>query len=124
MKTTLYPTIGQRVTFVRQGTNGDVVTGSGLIEGIILDPAKRLMVHLETNEKNEEGASIRRNVHVTCLNPSDDFVKAFAEAQKHVQSLGDEGNGKVKEIVASYNSLVDEAQKQVLGAVVEFEALN
>lgn len=121
MKTASYPAIGQRVTFVRQGQNGEVVEGSGLIEGIILDPSKRLMVHLETTEKNGDGASIRRNVHVTCLNPSDDFKAQFKAAQELVQSLGDEGNGKVKEIVAGYNQRVDEAQEPVLGGVVLFD---
>lgn len=121
MKTATYPEIGVRFNFVRQGVGSGMVEGSGIVQGIILDPSKRLMVHLETDEVNEQGQKIRRNVHVTCLDPSDDFKAKFKAALEAVEAIGEEGNGKVKEIVAEYNQRVDEANAPVLGDPVVFE---
>lgn len=121
MKTATYPQLGTRVNFVRQGVGDGMVEGSGIIHAIVLDPNKRLMVQMETDEVNEQGQKVRRNVHVTCLNPSDDFKAAFKSSLETVEALGNEGNGKVKETVAEYNKLVETAQEPVLGAVVSFE---
>lgn len=121
MKTATYPQLGSRVNFVRQGIGSEVIEGSGIIHGVVLDPSKRLMVHLETDEVNEQGQKVRRNVHVTCLEPSEDFKAAFKASLETVEALGNEGNGKVKETVAEYNKLVDEAQEAVLGGVLVFD---
>lgn len=122
MKTASYPRIGSVVSYIRQGSNGQPVEGSGVVQGIILDPNKRLMVHLGTDETDPEtGNKLRQNVHVSCLFPSDDFKASFKATLEAAQKLGEEGNGEVKKVVAEYNQRVSEAQAPVLGDAVVFD---
>lgn len=121
MKTASYPQIGSKVSFVRQGADGQPVEGTGLIIAVVLDPAKRLMVHLETEELNEHGGKVRHNVHLNCLEPSDEFKASFKASLDAIAAIGEEGNGKSREIVAEYNQRVDAAYSEVLGAAVVFD---
>lgn len=122
MRTNTYPSLGQRVNFIRQGVGTEAVEGSGIIQGIFLDPSRRVMVNLETDEVNEVGKKVRRSVHVTCLSSSEEFKAAFKASLETVEKLAEEGNSKSREIVAEYNQRVDEAQRGILGAEVVFDA--
>lgn len=118
MKTETYPKIGQRVDYVRQTSDGGVQTGTARILALTIDPNKRLMAHLDT-EKAE--GSEKFNVHVTCLNPSAEFIDQFTKVMNDVTALSTEGNGKVSEVVAEYNQRVDVLQAEVLGEAISFE---
>lgn len=120
MKTATYPALGSRVSFVCQGTNNELIEGSGRVLGIVLDPHKRPMVALETDEV-VEGTKVRRNVHVTNLDPSDETKATFKATLEAVAALGSEGNGKAAQIVAEYNQRIDELHAPVLGTPVEFD---
>lgn len=122
MQTASYPKIGSKVSFIRQGENGQAVEGTGTIQAVVLDPSKRLMVHLESDAVGAEGQKLRHNVHVNCLEPSDDFKAEFESSLKAIAAIGEEGNGKAKEIVAEYNQRVDAAYNAVLGEAVLFDA--
>lgn len=123
MLTTSYPSIGQKVSYVRQGADGQPVDGQGHIHSIVLDPMKRLMAHVESETETDaqSGQKLKMNIHLPCLNPSDEFKAAFKAMLEGVKATGDEGNGKVVEIVAEYNQRVDGLQKAVLGDFVIFE---
>lgn len=120
MLTASYPRIGSKVNYVRQGENGQMVEGNGTVLAVVLDPAKRLMVHLETDEL-VDGQKSRRNVHANCLFPSDDFKASFKGSLDAIRSMGDEGNGKAQEIVTEYNKRVDAAYDVILGVAVKFD---
>ncbi len=121
MDTAQYPRIGSKVSFIRQ-TNTGVEEGEGAIYAIVLDPVKRLMAHIETNQTHaENGKPVRHNVHLSCLNPTEEFKAQFKAMLDAVKSIGEEGNAKAGEIIAEYNKRVDTAQV-ALGDVVLFDA--
>lgn len=122
MDTASYPRIGSKVSYVRQNERSQMVEGTGIVQAIVLDPSKRLMVHLETDELDPETQQkTRKNVHVACLFPSDEFKAQFKATTEAVIALGDEGNTKSRDIVAEYNQRVDAAFSLVLGEAVAFD---
>jgi tripartite-type tricarboxylate transporter receptor subunit TctC len=128
MKMSSYPTIGQKVRYVRQDpTTGKSVTGEGQIRSIAVDPDKKLVAFLEgdVERPNEKGELVTTKekflVYVSCLNPSEEFIDKFTAGMNKVLEIAQEGNGKSQEIVAEYNQKVDQVKNEFLGQSVVFE---
>lgn len=126
MKTSTYPTIGQKLSFIRQNLNNKenpIHQGVGIVCALSMDTHKRLVATMLTMKDNGSGESEKVNVDLQCLNPSEEFVANFAATTQAVQNLQSEGNGKAAEVVAEYNQLIQSAYSGVLGEPVEVEAL-
>ena len=108
MKT--YPKINQLVSFVRADEKAEIHTGTGKVQAIFAHaPDRRLMVQVKT----DDGSAY--NIDLEMINASDDEVAAYTAAVAEVQSLTDEGNARVKDIVAEYNGRVQAVYTRVLG---------
>jgi hypothetical protein len=115
MLQTLYPTIGTVVNFVRTNTLEAPEVGKGTVFGFGLDPNKRIMAHIELL-----GTTERVNVDLNCLEPTEEFIAAYAQTIKEIKSLSNEGNEKVKVLVEDYNKRVDNLYSKVLGEPIIF----
>ena len=115
-----YPKIGSTVNFVCHGEDDEPVLGSGIVLAIVLDPSKRIMATLETDEDVEHSRKRRRNVYLSCLEPTESFIRDFKQVAQSVRELSDNGNKQSAEIVERFNKMIDEAQSVVLGASVVF----
>lgn len=112
--------IGTKVTYVRQNALEDPERGSGTILGYSIDANKRQTAHIEKHTENKE----KINVDVKALNPSEKYLKDFAQAIKAIKEISEEGNGKVQEIVLKYNRLVDEIFDEVLSKPIKFDDIS
>lgn len=126
MKTATYPQIGAQVQYVRQNAAGETVRGTAMVLAVCLDHGRRLMAHVVGDVVQPDGsvAEQKFNVDISCLNPSDDFVKRFSETTMAVRELSAEGNRLAQEIVAQYNEKVEELYSGLLGVPVEIERVN
>lgn len=120
MFTEVYPKIGSKVDFVRQNLQSqDVERGSGMILAVCLDATKRLVVHVAPDHPEGTDQPQNFNVDISCLNPTDEFIKKFSDKLEEIKSVSSEGNGKVEAIVSEYNNRVTEIYTELLGQPVE-----
>ena len=115
MHETLYPTMGTKVSYIRENKLGAPESGTGIVLGIAVDATKRVTAHLEING----GEKI--NVDLLAINPSDEYITKFAEAIKEVKAIGEMGNGEIKVIVDKFNGMVDSVYDTVFGGKVTLE---
>lgn len=128
MKTATYPQIGTRAKFVRLNpTTMLPERGEGLIVGFGLNEKQQVMTFIVASLASPDpamnGAIVeqRVNIDLACLDPSDEYVAKFGEITAQIKATGDEGNGKVTNIVQEYNQRVDALYQSILGAPIEFE---
>ena len=111
-----YPKLGEAVTFARATEKGEVFTGSGTVQAIFIgNPDRRAMVQVK------EGGNAW-NVDAAMINYTPEKLEEYRAAVAEVQSLTDEGNGKVREIIEDYNQRVAAVYVRVLGELIDSEA--
>ena len=117
-----YPKIGTKVKYIQHvGKTGEFIHSEGIIHAITMDPSMRLMAHLDI--VNKEGQSVKTNVDLRCLNPSDEFIEDFKKLTADILKISKEGNDIVKKTVELYNTRVAKAHDGILGKPVVFETL-
>lgn len=116
-----YPVIGTKVKFCRQNVQThEVETGSGTVLAICMDQNKRLVAHIQPDFPEGTEQPSKFNVDLNCLNPTDEFIQKFTDVTAEIKRLTDEGNEKVKQIVADYEGIISGKYTEILGSPVEF----
>ena len=115
-----YPTLGSKVTYIRQIKLGTTEKGSGTILGLGLDATKRITAHVELDTVAKE----KVNIDIACLNPTDEFSEKFKTCVERVELLTEEGNKEVRGLVEYYNGMVEDLYSAMLGDAVVFEENN
>ena len=108
-----YPTIGQLVTYARADEKGEVHTGSGKVQAIFVGmPDRRLMVQVKEGDA-------AWNVDFAMIDHTPEELESYRAAVSQVQAITEEGNEKVRAIVAEYNAKVQDVYTETLGALIE-----
>lgn len=121
MKTATYPALGSKVSYVRYNEKQELDQGEAFVIAISLNHDKRIMTLLTKEPGNHQAPKF--NVDINLLNPSAEAVEKFVTNTNTIKALSEEGNGKVKELVAEYNQKVDAQYAEILSVPVSFEGL-
>jgi len=103
--------LGDKVSFIRADEKGNIIEGCGVVVARYMRDGRELV--------QVKGVESSHNVFLACVNPSDEFKAAFTAGMIQVQQLTDEGNAKVRELVADYNERVEVVYDGLLGARME-----
>ena len=104
-----YPTLGDRVTFIRANQDGHTFTGEGVVIALFLNPDKRPMAQVKATDNQVW------NVDLITINYTPETLEAYKSLVTEVQAMTDEGNNLVKSTIDDYNGRVGAAYAAVLG---------
>lgn len=112
MKKNNYPTIGEKVSYLRNKDAGGVEKGFGVVKAILSEPSPsaRILVQIQDEDKKTY------NVDIITINCSKETEKAYKSMIKQVYNTTQEGNKVVEKLVSEYNSKCDKLYSALLEA--------
>lgn len=101
--------INQEVTYLRSDNDYVVQSGSGIVKAIFLDSDSRVVVQVK------DGDNVY-NIHLACLNASDEFRAQYEALEVQVKALSEAGNAEVRATVAKFNADIESLKTALLGS--------
>lgn len=122
-----YPKIGETIKFVRHDVERDeIVQGEGVVQAIVLDPDKRVVVHVRAEQGEVDGDEAQTldgfvyyTIEFACINPNEKMVEAFTKMVRDVKLMSEQANEKIQAIVEEDNAKIDAIRSKVLGDKLE-----
>lgn len=101
--------INQEVTYIRSDNDYAIQSGSGIVKAVFLDSDSRVVVQVK------DGDNVY-NIHLACINASDEFRSKYEAMEAQVKALSEAGNAEVRATVAKFNADIEALKTALLGS--------